>query len=79
MAKDTKEWQNDRRMSKHVPRLKRRSNNRNTKTLRCDMSVGKNVLYLLLRFQLSSDTLHSKNTRSHMNASHCSLSWLHHT
>ena len=52
-AEDTAEWQNDRRMSKHVPRL-RKKEGRNRNTEKYSDVTCLNVLNLLSRFQLSS-------------------------
>lgn len=49
--KITAEWQNDRRMSKHVPRLRKRSKNRNTEIdMTCVISAVK--IPTQLRFSL---------------------------
>lgn len=54
--------QKDRRTFKCEPQLRKRSTSINTEVLKSDMSAGQNVLYLLSKFQSSSDTLDTGST-----------------
>lgn len=76
-TKITVEWKNDRRMSKHVPRLRKGGENRNTKILGCDMSEG--MHHICCQDSNSAQTHFTVSTPGahHVHASHCSLSWLH--